>query len=416
MGLGTSPAKPPSSVPVSKVGERDRHPRQVVVLCYDDPLNPKSGGAPKYCFEMARRLVRRGYHVSWLAGRFPGGSDHDVVEGVEFRRIGSEYTTFVRGALKLRDEFAKSIVFESVSAVPYFVPIMAEGPSVSIVHHVVPMNTLLRKTGMWAPFIYLTQNLLAPRLYRSRSVVTGSQSTSDELRRLGYSNVRVVREGVDIPPDSACSIDDKEDFVVVTGPLRPWKRIEDCLTAFAGLPLNWRLVVIGPHDEEDYLRSLHQQSISLGISERTTFTGRISEAAKNNWYRKASVALVASEKEGWGLCAVEPQIYRCPVVAYDVPGIRDSVRHGESGILVKNGDVRSLQRALVGLANNRDERQRMGERGRRLYLGYSWDNVFEDFYAVFQRIARPQGTVGSLDRWGEQEEPRPGRGHAPPHS
>ena len=91
---------------------------------------------------------------------------------------------------------------------------------------------------------------------------------------------------------------------------------------------------------------------------------------------------MTSEKEGWGFCAMEPQIYGCPVVGYDVPGIRDSVRNGESGILVESGNIPALTQALLELIGDAEKWNRMATKASSLYRDYTWDNVFEDFYSA----------------------------------
>ena len=175
---------------------------------------------------------------------------------------------------------------------------------------------------------------------------------------------------------------DKENLVVITGPLRPWKRIEHGLAAFSSLPLDWRLAVIGAFESDAYRLFLLDYATRLGITSRTRFTGRISEASKRQYYRRAKIALVTSEKEGWGLSAMEPQTYGCPVVGYDVPGIRDSVRDGASGTLVGSGDIHALGQALLGLAGDSEGWRRMATNATALYRDYTWDNVFQDFYTV----------------------------------
>lgn len=356
---------------------------EVIILGYDDPFSPSSGGAQRYCFEMGRRLVCKGFQVSWLSSYFQGAERDQTVAGVRFVRSGTQYTTYFRSCLKLAATRRDALVFESISAVPFFTPVLARNRTISIIHHLVPYVTMARKVGVLAPLVAGTQNVLTPMLYKQSPIITNSKSTHDELRSQGYSNVQIVRSGVDLPDPGTVSLEAKEKSVVIVGPIRPWKRIGHGLMAFASLPNDWSLNVIGAFESEEYREELIALTEQLGIRRRTNFTGRISEAKKNEIYRKASIAIVASEKEGWGLAAAEPQAYGCPIVGYDVPGIRDSVRNGNTGILVRSGDVAALSEALSQVVENSHLRRRLARNALSMYRSYSWDEVFNDFFEVF---------------------------------
>lgn len=358
-------------------------PRKVIILCYDDPLNPKSGGAPRYCFEMGRRLVHEGFQVIWLSSRFKGGARDQTLAGVRFLRSGSEYTTYVHSGLRLAVSYPDAIVFESISAIPFFTPVLAPNRTLSMIHHIVPNVTITQKVGLVAPLVAGIQNILTPVMYRSAPIITNSKSTLEELSNLGYRNLRSVRLGVDVPEPGKVSLQAKEKSIVIVGPLRPWKRIEHGLRAFATLPKEWNLVVIGPFESKEYQAELMSTAKQLGVADRTRFTGRISDADKNDIYRRASISIVTSEKEGWGLAAAEPQAYGCPVVGYDVPGIRDSVCNGLTGVLVRSGDLLALSAALSQVAEDPSRLRELAASAYSLYRSYSWDEVFRDFLEIF---------------------------------
>ena len=77
-----------------------------------------------------------------------------------------------------------------------------------------------------------------------------------------------------------------------------------------------------------YANGASSPSFSLkteyGIRERVHFLGRISDEEKSKLYSIAKLSFSASVKEGWGLSNMESQSFGCPVVGYDVPGVRDS--------------------------------------------------------------------------------------------
>lgn len=96
--------------------------------------------------------------------------------------------------------------------------------------------------------------------------------------------------------------------------------------------------------------------------------------------------LFASLKEGWGIGAMEAQSYGCPVVAYDVPGIRDSVINGITGILVEKRNVRELGKALIDLISDKNRLNKMSKEAYTNSLNYGWELCYEDFVREMRSI------------------------------
>ena len=76
----------------------------------------------------------------------------------------------------------------------------------------------------------------------------------------------------------------------------------------------------------------------------------MSEDEKIRLLRAAWANLFPSPKEGWGITVVEAGACGTPSLASDSPGLRDSVRHGETGFLVPHGDAEALAARMLELA------------------------------------------------------------------
>lgn len=119
------------------------------------------------------------------------------------------------------------------------------------------------------------------------------------------------------------------------------------------------LVLAGQGLEEERVRGL---AGALGLGSSVLFTGHVAEVPG---LLAASDALVLSSGyEGFGRCLVEGMVAGIPVVGSDVPGIRDVISDGRTGLLVPPGDVRALFRALRRLAREPELRAALGEAGR----------------------------------------------------
>src|SRR6185436_5924774 len=114
---------------------------------------------------------------------------------------------------------------------------------------------------------------------------------------------------------------------------------------------------------------------SLDLGNRVRFLGRISEPEKLALLRRAWGLVFASPKEGWGITNLEAAACATPVVASNSPGIRESVRNGETGYLVPHGDVAAMAAAIDRLAGSRALVAELGARARVFAAGFTWDGA-----------------------------------------
>lgn len=99
------------------------------------------------------------------------------------------------------------------------------------------------------------------------------------------------------------------------------------------------------------------------------------EAHKLTLLRSTWGNLFPSPKEGWGITVVEAAACGTPSLASDSPGLRDSVRAGETGYLVPHGDAEALAARMLELAADPALVERLGRAGRRFAESHSWDHA-----------------------------------------
>ena len=117
-----------------------------------------------------------------------------------------------------------------------------------------------------------------------------------------------------------------------------------------------KAVVAGEGDDTDRLTALTHE---LGLDAAVEFTGYITEAQKVDLLRRAWFTVTTSLKEGWGLTVVEANACGTPSIAADVPGLRDAVREGETGLLYTHGDSAALSACMFRLLEDGALRSRL---------------------------------------------------------
>jgi glycosyltransferase involved in cell wall biosynthesis len=91
--------------------------------------------------------------------------------------------------------------------------------------------------------------------------------------------------------------------------------------------------------------------------------GRVAAANRASVFRRAHLLCAASVKEGWGLVVSEAAAQGVPSVVYDVDGLRDSVKDGDTGVVVKRGDPEAMGKAIIELMKDGKRRAALRERG-----------------------------------------------------
>ena len=194
-------------------------------------------------------------------------------------------------------------------------------------------------------------------LRRAQVVISVSSALAEEARSLGAREVRVIPNGVEIPPEAGEEVEPPE--VLFVGRLSPEKGILELVEAADGMPL----VVAG----DGPLRDRVPQAL-----------GFVPRPELDRLYARAAVVAVPSRREGFGLAAAEAAAWGKPVVAGDTGGLRDVVSDGETGVLVPPGDAGALRAALERLLGDRELRRRLGAAAReRVRERFAWDAVID---------------------------------------
>ncbi len=178
----------------------------------------------------------------------------------------------------------------------------------------------------------------------------------------------------------------------------PNKGIRVLIEALAKLPPPTRLVLVDEDHPDHEGRRLAE---ALGIGERLQILGRIETPDLVRRYRSATLVVVPSLYEGFGLPAVEAMACGTPVVASAAGALPEVLRATGGGILVPKGDAEALARALASLLERPEQRSRLGAAGRKgVVAAYSWAGIAAHTADVYravlaERRGRPASTITS---------------------
>ena len=107
-----------------------------------------------------------------------------------------------------------------------------------------------------------------------------------------------------------------------------------------------RLLVVG---DGSLRTSMEQQAVELGCADHITWVGRQPQEELPQWYGQMDIVLMPSRSEGFGLTAIEAMANGCVVVASEVGGLPEVVRHGECGLLHRTEDIADMASKICSL-------------------------------------------------------------------
>jgi glycosyltransferase involved in cell wall biosynthesis len=343
--------------------------QHIVFVAWRDLANKDAGGSELLVDRLAHGMTERGHRVTLLCGGDVGDRPYEV------RRSGGTFTQFARAPLAFRRHLRDcDLVVEVCNGMPFLAPLWTTHPVVCLVNHVHTELWPLRFPRPIAGVGRLTESRVMPWVHRSNLFLTVSASTVTALQDIGVDTdrIRLICNGVEPGPPPAPRSPDP--MFLAFGRLAGYKRIDVLLRLWERVRqvTGGRLVIAGDGPERARLESLAGPGVE--------FTGRVTEEEKHQLMSAAWLLLHPASIEGWGIVVSEAAVRGTPAIGFSVPGLRDSVVHNETGVLVRTeGEFAS---AWASLAIDAQKRDAMGRAARARARQQHWSAAVDGFSAV----------------------------------
>jgi len=365
---------------------------RILVFNWRDTKHTWAGGAEVYIHELAKKWVDDGHEVAVFCGNDGRSKRNEIVDGVQILRRGGFYMVYLWAFLyyifRFRGRF--DVVVDCENGIPFFTPLYAKVPKFLVIHHV---HQEIFMENLKPPFSWIAMFLevkLMPLLYEDVEVITVSESSKKAIMRYGLTKKTpiVIPNGVDlekyIPGKKA-----KMPLVLYLGRLKPYKNLPVLIEAFEQLVQKLpkvKLVIAGFGESRTNLERLTKR---LKLEDNIKFEGRVSEKRKVKLYQQAWVAVNPSSMEGWSVTSIEANACSTPIIASDVPGLRDSVRNPRSGYLVEYDNPQAFADSIFRLITNHRLREDLSESAREWATSFRWEKSAEKFLSLFEKGLQP---------------------------
>ncbi|MEM1801777.1 MAG: glycosyltransferase family 4 protein [Sulfolobales archaeon] len=355
------------------------------------------GGVQTHVRDLAYQLLKKGFKVSIVSRKIG-------VEGSKFQEVKGHY--LINPAIPL------DIIMVPPDTSHLKTTLNSVKPDVVHSHHIftlTPLIALKTANDLGIPRLatnhttflahdfrsfWNAMSIVLPTKYYLRyaqAIISVSKTAETFMESIiGYDlpiKKYLIPNGVDIMKFTPPKDEPEDDVIVFIGRLVYRKGLHVLLDAFSRV-LKERdaiLYVVGKGYMEETARLLVK---AYRMEGKVKFLGVIPESEKPDIYRKAKVVVIPSLfNESFCIVALEAMASGRAVIASRVGGIKEVIKHGESGILVNPGSSEELANAIKVVLDDKNLRLKLGGNARNVVEhNYSWDIIIEKIVKVYEDI------------------------------
>ena len=373
----------------------------------------EAGGPPRSVYELARRQVKKGHHVTvFTTDGFKKRLDVEKNKPLDVEGIKTYYfrnlSLYMAGALNF--------------TLPYYLPLVARKKIKEFdIIHIHEHRTFLAMVAHHYAHKYHLPYLLQPRgsapkvnknklkeifdkiagndiVYHSCKILATSKMEQEQYKNyfplLDMDKVELLPNGIDLdtykvlPAEGQFrkeyGIKKEEKIVLYLSRLYSTKGLDILIQSISEILEDKpfiRLVIAGPDDH--YQDKLEEMISQLKIEDRVLITGPLYGKKKDEAYRDADIFVLPSQTESFGNVVVEAMASFNPVVVTRTCGVSEWLNPDNSVVI--NYDKLELKRALVDLLNDNDKRIKMSQNARKKVMStFNWDKIVDELDEIYQ--------------------------------
>jgi glycosyltransferase involved in cell wall biosynthesis len=363
---------------------------KILWLTWKDRDHPLAGGAEVVNEELAKRLAADGHDVVFFVAGFRGAERSTTRHGFRIIRVGRRYTSYLAAIPEYLRRWQRwpDLVIDECNTMPYFAHFYTMGKQVLFFHMLNRQIWFYEFPKPLAVIGWLAEPIYLRLLTRKVPIIAMSDSTRRDLIRHGFpaKNIHIISEGIEAEPAADLGAITKypEPTVLSLSSIRPMKRTLHHVEAFElareKMP-ELKLIVAGDAASRygrrvlaHIRRSPHRDHIEV--------LGKVPPSERLELMRRSHVILSAAVKEGWGLTITEAASQGTPAIVYNVDGLRDSVRHGLTGLITPKNSPRAMATSIHELLTDPERYRALRHAAWQWSHDISFDRSYQDFKNV----------------------------------
>jgi glycosyltransferase involved in cell wall biosynthesis len=363
---------------------------KILFFNWRDITHPQAGGCELHLHEIAKRIVKKGHEVTLFCGSFPNAKKTEIIDGIKIIRKGSKYTVYIHAFFTYLTYLRKKkydIIIDDINGIAFFTPVYIYKPKIAIIHHLVKDIFSKELPIYFRPIGYFAEWLI-PIFYKNIEFITVSQSSKEEMSEIGIdeNRIQIIHNGISSKYKANLEMKTENPTLCYIGRLKEYKQLDHLIKSINFVKEKFpkiKLSIAGSGDTEEELKKLVKK---LHLEETVTFHGFINEEDKISLYQQSWAFVNPSLKEGWGLTSIEANACGTPAIAYDVPGLKESIKDNFSGLLVEKIDYHHLSKKIIEFLANDLLREKLTKNALTWADNFSWDKSSTDFLDFLENV------------------------------
>ena len=367
----------------------------IAIVCY-----PTFGGSGVVATELGLALSKRGHHIHFITYNLPVRLEALNDPNIHFHEVNvPDYPLF------------KYQPYELALSSRLVDVVKANKIDVLHVHYAIPhayaaymAKKMLLDSGIQIPIVttlHGTDITLVGSHPFYKPAVTFSINHSDRVTAVSESlkqdtlrlfdikkNINVIPNFIDTekiklkgkPCERSLLAEKEEKILTHISNFRPLKRIMDVISIFEGVQpkIKSKLMMVGEGPEK---KRAIQYVNEKGLEEQVLFLGNSNEIDKILCY--SDLFLLPSEKESFGLSALEAMAHGVPIISSDAGGIPEVNKHGKTGYLSKIGDTESMTLNALSLLQNESLHKSFKKQAEQQAEKFNLESVVNQYESIY---------------------------------
>lgn len=355
----------------------------ILVINYRDLEHPLAGGAEVHLHRIFGEIAKKEEHeVHLLTTAFDGCDFETEVDGIKIHRMGSDGNFNIVAFLRLHGFIKRyniDVVVEDLNKIPIYIPLITRKPMLIQMHHLWG-KSIFKEASFFKAFMVWAMEKSIKFFYKNKKFVSVSPSTKDEIVKLGIPscNVSVIynglEEGFTKPKNKS---ENSKPYFLWLGRLRKYKGVMIALEAFKEFTETYPGYELKIAGDGPFRSEIEKWITNYSMDARVKLYGFVDESEKLSLLQGAEVLIQSSIKEGWGLTVIEANACGVPAVASNVPGLKDSIIDGETGMLFDVSNSSQLSDCLLKLAEDKEFHKTLSNNAIKHANTFSWKQSAE---------------------------------------
>lgn len=237
---------------------------------------------------------------------------------------------------------------------------------------------------------FIQRSIIKYNFRKADRIFSTSLYMKDEAKRYTNKSIDITHFGIDTSIFYNKETRDEDNITIgIVKSLEKIYGIDYLIRAFSNLLNryeNIKLEIVGDGTQEESLRNL---AIELGVRDKVNFKGRLNSNQVAEFYNKINIAVFPSISESFGVSVLEAQACGLPVIVSDIRAFRETTLIGESSLLCKIKDAKSIELALEKLIIDGKLRSRMGNIGSEFVRSnFEENNEFKKIEKIYNEILK----------------------------